>query len=210
MQQHELEQLLKRTADADKVGGDTSHTPEFIANRARVLVRRHKRIRAAACANTGLILLLVLIGISRNSENPGNDPQPKIATNEQRPKPKTEMDYRQEIRRLREEADRQMRIVKAMQNTAPNRLAPVSPPSTATRVRLTPVKLPVSIIIEQETEVTARIMVEQAARWMNQPDLRDKGIRSYRRTVELFPTTVAGRIAKNRLREIDNQSGVSI
>lgn len=212
MKQHELEQLLKRAADAPNVRGDSSVSPEAIADRARVLVRRHRRIRATACATTGLAMVLLLASLSVNRNIPDKMPGPIIANDNDVPEP--ELDYDLQIKRLRREADQQMRLVRAMQEAnTPRRETsvqlPVGPAPTLV-ARVGAVKLPVEMIIQQEAEVTARVMLEQGSRWLQQADHREDGIRSYQRTVELFPTTVAARIAKDRLRKIENQLGVKI
>ena len=62
----------------------------------------------------------------------------------------------------------------------------------------------------QEAEITARVMVEQANRWITQSDRRDEAIRSLERTVKLFPNTAAAKTARARLNEINNKSGVTI
>jgi len=58
-----------------------------------------------------------------------------------------------------------------------------------------------------ETEATARLMVFRADELRNHPATIARATRAYRRTVELFPNTHWAGVARERLRQTDQENG---
>lgn len=60
-----------------------------------------------------------------------------------------------------------------------------------------------------EAEVAARMIVYRADPLSTVPTLRESALRSYRRVVELFPSTLVAERARSRLAELGNTNGGS-
>ncbi|GJM24190.1 MAG: hypothetical protein DHS20C16_06050 [Phycisphaerae bacterium] len=203
---NDLEQLLQH---ADRAAYIDLTSPGELANQARYRVRKQKQVRIAVGASAGIALLLFVFNFANRSVPVDND-QPQIAKIENAPTAVID-NLEAKIKALREEADRLESIVRANRQAAKERTrtASFSRSRTSTR-RSKPMPIPAQLLIEQESEITARVMVEQANQWIKQPDRRDDAIRTFERTVKLFPTTTAAKTAQNCLTELKNQSGATI
>jgi hypothetical protein len=211
MQPNDLEQLLQR---ADRAAEIRVALPAALANRARHRVRRQQQVRVAIGATAGVALLLFVVNFTMKHapDDSGQDGpnQLQVAHVENAP-PIPVVDLEAKIKALRAEADRLESIVRANSQASSGRVQTasiVSPSTTMNRSKPSPI--PPQLLIEQEAEITARVMVEQANRWMTQTNRRDDGIRSLERAIKLFPNTAAAKIAQNRLDHMKKQSGVTI
>ncbi len=206
MQPNDLEQLLQR---ADRASDVDLASPTALANRARHRVRRQKQVRAAVGTSVGIALLLFVFNVATRNEAVKKT-EPQIAHTESPPEDAM-VDLMAKIEALRAEADRLEAIVRASRQAANERTATASyVPRNVMYKERKPQPIPVSLLIEQESEITARVMVEQAIRWMSQGDRQDEAIRSFERTINLFPTTAAAKTARARLSQIKNRSGATI
>ncbi len=206
MQPSDIEQILQR---ADQAADVNITSPKALANRARHRVRRQRQVRAAAATSVGVTLLLFALNVA--TQNPIiEENEPQIAKIENPPEHAI-ADLQAKVEALRAEADRLEAIVRANRLAANERIESASYDSRIVAIdRRGPLPIPVPLLIEQEAEITARVMVEQAIRWMSQADRKDEAIRSLERTVELFPTTAAAKTARARLNKIKNKSGATI
>ncbi len=206
MQPNELEQLLQR---ADQAADVDIASPATLANRARHRVRRQKQVRAAVGTSVVIALMVFVLNVATRNQSVNID-QPQIAEIQNAP-PSAVIDLEARIKALREEADRLESIVRANRLNSKEGMQTVSYDSQSSPMhRSTPMPIPVPLLIEQEAEITARVMVEQANRWINQANRRGDAIRTFERTIKLFPTSAAAIIARTRLSEIKNQSGATI
>lgn len=205
MKPNDLEQLLQR---ADQAADVNIASPSTLVNRARHRVHRQKQVRVAVGTSVGVALLLFIFSFATKPNSQTDNPL-QIANVEDAPDiPIEAMEAR--IDALRAEADRLEQIVQNNRHAYRSRVQTASVASPNASKQNKKLSIPPQLLIEQEAEITARVMVEQANRWITQSDRRDEAIRSLERTVKLFPNTAAAKTARARLNEINNKSGVTI
>ena len=205
MKPNDLEQLLRR---ADQAADIDIASPSTLVNRARHRVHRQKQVRVAVGTSVGVALLLFIFSFATKPNSETDNPL-QIANVEDAPDiPIEAMEAR--IDALRAEADRLEQIVQNNRHAYRSRVQTASVASPNASKQNKKLTIPPQLLIEQEAEITARVMVEQANRWITQSDRRDEAIRSLERTVKLFPNTAAAKTARARLNEINNKSGVTI
>ncbi|NOX57681.1 MAG: hypothetical protein GXP29_02330 [Planctomycetes bacterium] len=205
MKQDGFEQLLQR---ADRTANIPAVSSDGLAHRARQIVRRQKRIRLMLGCGTTLAIVLLSIGSTMNK---WNQPKARSSTIAKTTQPTiSKEDVSQQIQKLCDEADRLALMAKQFHSaTAASHAAAPKPSSQTSRKSRKPVVIPIRFVIEQEAEITARVMVEQARRWLTNPERREEGIRTYHRTIDLFPTTTAAKTARFRLTQLEKQSGAT-
>jgi len=176
---------------ADAVAGRSADAIADLPSRIRRLAaRRHRRVRAVGAVTAG-VFALSMAAVFNFSKVPADLPAPPL---------ENVAEMRAEIARLQSEADMSTRVVRLTLAIREERarLAELKrefeqpDPVRAARAQL---------------EETASVLVFQADTLYRTPALRSSAVRSYRRAIELFPTTQSARLARARLVAIEQNQG---
>ena len=191
MSERSVEELLRR---ADAAAGRPALVPD-LAGRVLRRARRRRRRAVVGLAAAASVLLAAGATLLLSTDRAAPTAPPEHVADTQRPvRPGGAERLREEIARLRAEADSRMAVVEHM-------LA-----LERRREKAKPYRRHVAVAdpaeqIQQQMDKAALVMVYQADRLSRQLNLRAPAMAIYRRTIELFPETHWAGVARQRLHE---------
>lgn len=191
-----IEALLRR---ADRAATPIEIDPAGLAESVVRVERRRRRLRRGAAV--AIAAVVVAVATFEFVGSPAITGDRSNVTAVARSDPSMDpLVLARELDRLGREADWRADLAQRLSRVgrAGERARSVARLSRSSGAFITP---------EIEAEVAARMIVYRADRLSTVPMLRDAAIASYRRTVELFPSTLVAEQARSRLAELGEMNG---
>lgn len=201
MSRDRIEQLLR---EGDRVAGPPGFRRDGLADRVRLQVQRQRRWRlSGGAAAAGIAACAVLTLVQPGSHSQGDDRA--MVRRQPASQRAGSTDIQQELATLRTEMQQLRGELRAALED--DRRPPGAwQAAMAEALAEAPVVDPLARF-DQELERTAFLMVYQADRVYRELKLPDTAVRSYQKTIELFPSTNAASVARKRLTEIETSKG---
>lgn len=186
---------------------DRAGTPRFDAGELceTVFARadRCRRIRRAGASAIAIVLAAGATGYWLRETSTDRDSPIAFRSETEWPEARNHDDpkgLQREIRQLRAEADRRMRMAELL----------IQSRARSTRLSAYRKRAMISdplMAVRREAEVAARIMVDHADRLSRRPHTQTSALRTWRRTIDLFPNTNSARIARRRISKTQDPQG---